>query len=264
MKDHANSSKREYIKVNSELTLKLAKTALKAGVRTFIYASSVKVMGEGAPKMEPLTEEAPFSPENSYAMSKMEAEKELAKLFGKQTDSRVVIFRLPMVYGPGNKGNMLALLKMASRGIPLPLGALKAKRSMIYIGNLCDAIRKVIEDDKKSRPSVQTYFINDGDDISSRELYAMISREYSGKDGLFYLQPSIIRFIGIVGSMLEKGTGLKLQVNREVVSKLINEYRFSAAAFCQDYDWSPPHTVHDGIKATVEWHRNNSGIGGPA
>lgn len=255
MRDNVTDPLMEYTRINHDLSLKLADSALKAGVKKFVYASTVKVMGEGRRNMAPLTEEAPFIPECPYAISKMEAEKGLRMLFIQQKSSKLVILRLPMVYGPGNKGNMLSLLKMASRGIPLPLGAVKAKRSMVYIGNLCDAIKKVIEDEDTSRPSVQTFFITDRKDISSRELYSLLSREYCRGKGTFYAPTTILRLGGLAGSIIEKAVGITMPLNKDVVSRLMDEYRFSSEAFCRDYGWTPPYSPEEGIKDTVDWYK---------
>lgn len=133
MKENATNPLDKYREANRDFTLKLASMTLEAGVRNFVYASTVKVVGEGGQTTEPLTEDTPFASEDPYGVSKMEAEKGLFELFSKQTNARCTIFRLPMVYGPGNKVNMLTLLKVAKMGVPLPLGAASGKRSMAYV-----------------------------------------------------------------------------------------------------------------------------------
>lgn len=258
MKDSAREPLLEHRKINRDFTLKLASLAIRAGVSKFIFASTVKVMGEGKSIMNPLTEDDPLCPEDPYGVSKMEAEKGLSELFKKQSSSKAIIFRIPMVYGPGNKGNMLTLLKMASKKAPLPLGAIKnARRSMVYVGNLRSAIKSVIDDNDASRPSLQTYFVTDGHDLTSGELYSMISNEFSGKEGVFYLPLAILRMGGMFGSFIEKITGASLPLSKRVVSRLLDEYKFSSNAFRRDYNWTPPYTQETGIKETVEWFRNS-------
>ena len=126
-------------------------------------------------------------PDDHYGVSKWEAEKNLVKLFSEQNRSQCIIFRLPMIYGPKNKGNMLHLLRAASLRLPLPLGKAIGKRSMAYIRNVCDAMGKVIQDKKKGRSRVQTFFINDGYDLTSGELYELIFQVFWKKRGLISL-----------------------------------------------------------------------------
>jgi nucleoside-diphosphate-sugar epimerase len=288
MNDQSGNPLVEYRNVNRDLTLNLAQASLKAGVKKFVFISSVKVVGDGRQKRgsrqwilgsiqqdkkkerlktgnrrnkempKVFTENEECKPDDPYGISKWEAEQELTRLFSTQSDAQCIILRLPMVYGPGNKGNMLTFLKAASKGIPLPIKAARAKRSMIYVKNVCDAILKILQNEASCRPSVQTYFINDGQDITSGELYSIISQAYNGQKGVFLMPEGLFRLGGITGSWLEKIFDKKLLLNKELVSRLFDEYRFSSESFCRDYDWKPPHTLEQGIKDTVSWHKSLS------
>lgn len=254
-KESSSSRIDEFRKINTDLTLAIAKAALRIKINKFIFLSSLSVFGRftgGYIK----DNQTPYA-DDPYGISKLEAEKRLIELFSNQTHSQCIIFRLPMVYGPGNKGNMLPLLRAASKGIPLPLASAKGKRSTIFIKNVCDAILKVLKDDSPSRPSVQTYFLNDGHDLTSGELYSLISKAYSGNKGVFYFPEALLRFGGVLGSGFESIFGKQFPLNKTVVSRLFDEYRFSSEAFCRDYDWGPPYTTEQGIKETAKWYKKS-------
>lgn len=232
----------QYRKTNRDLTIELARVSLAIPVKKFIFVSTVKAVGH---------------PNDPYGVSKAEAERGLLALFSRQSTTQCIILRLPLVYGPDNKGNMLSLLHAASRGIPLPIGSATGKRSMIYVKNTCDAIIRVIKDDRTDRPTERTYIINDTIDLTSAELYSMIYRAFRGKKGVFPFPESLFRWGGNIGSMLERLFGLNLPLDQDVVSRLFDEYCFSSTPFCQDYQWQPPYTPEQGIHETVEWCRNN-------
>ncbi len=238
--------------INRDLTIKLARASLKEGVKKFIFISTVKVMGDTASNVH----QDLAQPDDPYGISKWEAEEELRKMFEAQSDAQCIILRLPMVYGPGNKGNMLTLLKAASKNKRLPLGATKGKRSMIYIENVCDAILKIISDETSGRPVVQTYAINDGVDMTSGELYSLIYRTFHNNDGIYSVPESLLRFCGSIGSLLWKLSGKKLPVNNGVISRLFDEYRFSSELFSREYNWSAPFTPEEGIRRTVNWYKS--------
>ncbi|MBF0236062.1 MAG: NAD-dependent epimerase/dehydratase family protein [SAR324 cluster bacterium] len=255
MKDFSFNPLQEFHQANCGLTLDLAKNGLEAGIKKFLFLSSVKIMGENPIQQTIYTEQDIPFPDDPYGISKWEAEQGLLELFTQQSNAQCIILRLPMVYGPGNKGNMLPLLKAVSRGIPLPFGSTKGKRSMIYVKNVCDAILTILQDSTPNRPPVQTYFINDNNDLTSGELYSLISQAYTGKKGVFSLPEILFRFGGEVGSRFEKLFGKRVPINNEIVSRLFDPYRFSCEKFCKDYDWTPPYTPEEGIRETVRWYQ---------
>lgn len=273
MEEMATDYIQEYRQINRDLTLKLARNSVKMGLKKFIFISSVKVMGEGWKKQKErlitktrkdlkrskvFIESDECRPDDPYSISKWEAEQGLVEVFSGQSNIQCIILRLPMVYGPGNKGNMLPLLKCASKGIPLPIGSAKGKRSMIYVKNLCDAILKILQDNRSKRPPLQTYFINDDYDLTSCELYSMMSQAYKGKNGIFYMPEFLLRLAGIIGSGIEKSFKKKIPLNEKVVSRLFDEFRFSSKAFCRDYNWSPPYNPKQGIQETVDWFKDEN------
>jgi nucleoside-diphosphate-sugar epimerase len=249
---------KEYGRVNRDLTLDLAKKCIAAGVEKFVFTSSVSIFGrffKGV--IDPMREP---DPDDHYGVSKWEAEQNLVKLFSEQGRSQCIIFRLPMIYGPKNKGNMLYLLKAASLRIPLPLGLTIGKRSMAYIRNVCDAMGAVIQDKKKERPKVQTFFINDGQDLTSGELYELIFQVYWSKRGLIPVPTLWLKYLGDLGSTLERIFSARIFINKKVIARLLNESRFSSKLFSQEYDWTAPYQPKQGIAETVEWYRRQRKI----
>ncbi len=256
MRETSSDPLTAYRILNCDLTIKLAEAGLKAGLKKFIFISSVKAMEGYGRKSETGTDEiSNLEIQDPYGRSKWEAEQRLVELFSKQSETQCIILRLPMVYGPGNKGNMLPLLKSASKGISLPLAAAKGKRSIVYVKNVCDAIVRVLQDDQLNRPSIQIYCLTDTNDLTSGELYSLISQSYSGKSQIFWLPEKLFRWSGQIGSILENTFKAQLPINQRVISRLFDEYRFSSQQFCQDYDWHPPYTSEQGILETVQWYK---------
>lgn len=240
----------DYKKSNYDLTLRLAEEALSKKIKKFIFLSSVKVFGEDAGAFD--IESKP-NPIDLYGKSKLDAEIGLQELFSRQSQTRCIIIRLPMVYGQGNKGNMELLLKSAKKKIPLPLAFAKGKRSMIFVGNVCSAITNILMDQKIDRPVVQKYFITDGLDLTSGELYSLIYQTMHKKKGLTPLPEVLLRLGGNLGSIIGSLFHTSLPINNGVISRLFDEYRFSSLAFCRDYQWMPVSTPKEGIQATVDW-----------
>jgi nucleoside-diphosphate-sugar epimerase len=240
---------REYREVNRDLTLQLANEALKRNIKKFIFVSSVKAMGE-MPGNFILSD--PAVPTEPYGISKLEAEKGLVDLFSNQRYSQCIILRIPMVYGPGNKGNMMQMLRMAEKHIPLPLGSVQGKRSLIFVGNLYDAILKILQDKALTRNSLQTFFLTDGKNITSGELYNYIFQVLHGRNGVFPFPEALLQLGGKIGTRLGRLLNRQLPFNTNTISKLLTEYTFSPDAFCCDYNWTPPFSIKEGLKITTK------------
>jgi nucleoside-diphosphate-sugar epimerase len=238
-------------KVNRDLTMEIALHAVKKEIKKFIFISTVKVVGE---KPGHYDISSPCCPSDPYGISKLEAESGLRKIFSSQSKSTCVILRLPMVYGPGNKGNMLSLLSMSKKKIPLPLASVKSKRSMISVMNVCDAILTVINDTIQQRATVQTYFLNDGKDMTSAELYSAIFREMNNRRGVFPIHGGFFQFIRKTAAVLNQIIEKKVTSIPDIVSRLFDEYRFSSLEFKEDYSWTPPVSIEQGIRETVDWY----------
>lgn len=222
-------------KVNAEGTSLLARMAADAGVKRFIFLSTVKVNGEETENHQ-FTERDTPNPHDDYSTSKWEAEQALHNI-SDATGLEIVILRLPLVYGQGVKANFLRLLDMVNKNIPLPLSMVNNKRSMIYIGNLIDAIIRCI-----THPDAagETFLVSDGQDVSTPELIRMIAKAMGKKARLFPCPVPLLKMIGKVAgksSEIERLTG-SLQIDSAKIRKTLN--------------WTPPFTIEEGIMETVK------------
>lgn len=166
MSEQALDPLEEFRRVNVEGTLQLAKQAAQCGVRRFIFISSIKVNGEATALNKPYRAEDAPSPQDPYGISKYEAEQQLLALAA-QSSMEVVIVRPVLVYGPGVKANFRSMMSVLSKGVPLPLGAIHNKRSMVALDNLVDLIMMCAE---HPRAANQVFLASDGEDLSSTEL----------------------------------------------------------------------------------------------
>ena len=137
MEDGVSNPLAEYRRINVDLTMNLANQAASVGVRRFVFLSSIKVNGENTKFGQPFTAEDVPHPEDSYGISKLEAEQALLEL-SRVTAMEVVIIRPPLVYGPGVKANFEAMMRLLCRSLPLPLAGLTNRRSLVSINNLVD------------------------------------------------------------------------------------------------------------------------------
>jgi nucleoside-diphosphate-sugar epimerase len=226
-----------YRKINVAGTDNLARQAVAAGVRRFVFLSTVKVNGEES--WGPLTETDTPAPVDSYGISKMEAERKLHRIAA-ATKLAVVILRAPLVYGPGVKANFLKLLQTVERGTPLPFAGVKNQRSLIYLENLVDAIVACI---RHPNASGQTYLVSDGDDVSTPELIRMIAASLHKPPRIFAV-PGLCLYIA--GRLAGKGP---------TMDRLIGSLTVDTSKIRADLGWAPPFTLAKGIEETVAWFR---------
>ena len=158
MKDSVADPLAEYRKVNLDGTLNLARQSAAAGVKRFIFVSSIKVNGEQTSPGQPFQPENETKPFDPYGISKWEAEQGLQQIAA-ETGMEVVIIRPPLIYGPGVKGNFANLIKLVRKGLPLPLGAIHNRRSMIALDNLVDLIITCIDHPNAAN---QVFLASDG------------------------------------------------------------------------------------------------------
>ncbi|MFP5516281.1 MAG: UDP-glucose 4-epimerase family protein, partial [Alphaproteobacteria bacterium] len=170
MRDTASDPLAEFRRVNTAGTIRLAEQAAAAGVKRIVFLSSIKAMvDESRPApLDAATVPAPHSP---YGVSKLEAERALAEIAAR-TGMEVAVIRPPLVYGPGAAGNMRALVKLVATGLPLPLGGIRNRRSLIYVGNLADAVVTVLEHPDAAG---QTFLVQDGEPLSTADLVRAIA-----------------------------------------------------------------------------------------
>jgi len=237
MTDHAADPLCEFRQVNTTWTERLARAAAAAGVRRFLYLSSIKVNGEQS--MMPFTEEDHPNPQDPYGISKWEAERALATV-SSQTDLEIVIIRSPLVYGPDVGGNFLRLLNVLYKGIPLPLATVENHRSLIYRENLVDAIVRCVQE---TSAAGQTYLVSDGDDLSTPELIRRLAKAMGLTARLWPLPLSMLRSLGhIVG-------------RQAVVDRLLGSLQVNSSKIRRELGWHPPFPVDQGLAETAAWFR---------
>ena len=225
-----------YRTVNVEGTRRLAEQAAAAGARRLVFLSSVKVNGERTAG-RPFTEGDTPHPEDAYGTTKWEAEQALQAI-ERETGLQVVILRPPLVYGPGVKGNFLRLMKLVARGWPLPLASVRNRRSMVYVGNLVDAVLACIRS-----PAVadQTYLVSDGTDVSTPELVRALAKALGVAPRLFPFPPSLLM---LGASFLGKG---------EEAARMLGSLQVDSSRIRREFGWQPPYTMQEGLAATARW-----------
>lgn len=235
MKDKAANPLEEFRKVNREGTLNLARQAANAGVKRFIFISTVKVNGETTPKTQKFSAMDPPNPSDPYAISKYEAEQGL-QLIAAKTGMEVVIIRPPLVYGSGVKGNFHRMLFWLQKGIILPLGAISNKRSLVSLGNLISLIETCIVHPKAAN---QIFLVSDGEDLSTTELLKRIGQALN-KPACLLPIPPILLFWGAV--VLGKKT---------VFNRLCGSLQVDMDRTKELLDWKPQLTVDQGLAEMV-------------
>lgn len=236
MRDEVNDPLAEYRKVNVEGTLNLARQAVAAGVRRFVFLSSIKVNGEATAVGSPFQADDVPAPEDAYGVSKLEAEQGLM-LLAAESGMEIVTIRPPLVYGPGVKGNFASMIKLVDKGIPLPLGAIHNERSLVGVDNLVDLIIRCIDHPAAAN---QVFLAGDGEDLSTTELLRGVGRAM-GKPA---------RLIPVPAGMLQLGA--TLLGKKAMAQRLLGSLQVDISKTCELLDWKPPYTVEEGLKRCFE------------
>jgi len=229
-----------YRRVNVEGTRNLAKQVAAAGVRRMVFLSSIKVNGESTAS-RPFTEDDTPHPEDAYGRTKCEAEQAL-RAIERESSLEVVILRSPLVYGPGVKGNFLRLLELVARGWPLPLASVHNQRSMVYVGNLADAILACI---REPSAAGQTYLVSDGSDISTPDLVSSIARALGVPQRLFPFPPSFLKL------------GATVIGKRDEARRLLGSLQIDSSRIRRELGWQPPYKMEQGLAETARWFLNS-------
>lgn len=235
MNDNTVDPLAEYRKVNVDGSLNVARHALEAGVKRFLFVSSIKVNGEHTPPGRPFTEEAAPAPEDPYGISKYEAERELQALCA-ETDMELVIIRPPLVYGPGVKGNFASMIRLMEKGLPLPLGAVRNKRSLVALDNLVDLIVTCVDSPAAAN---QVFLAADGQDISTTELLRNVANAM-GKPARLLPVPSGLLMLG--ASLFGK---------KAVAKRLLGSLQVDISKARELLGWQPPVSVEEGLARAV-------------
>ncbi|UXY14472.1 SDR family oxidoreductase [Chitiniphilus purpureus] len=236
MQDTAADPLQAFRQANVEGTLHLARQAAAAGVRRFVFISSIKVNGEGTLPGRAYTADDTPAPVDAYGLSKLEAEQGLLARAG-QGGMEVVIIRPPLVYGPGVKANFLQMMRWLHRRVPLPLGAIGNRRSLVGMDNLCDLIRVCM-----THPAAggQVFLASDGCDLSTTALLRQLG-EALGRPARLWPVPA--HLLEIAAACVGR---------RAVARRLLGSLQVDIAKTRQLLDWHPPVTVEHGLAMTAE------------
>jgi nucleoside-diphosphate-sugar epimerase len=227
---------RLFRETNVEGTRQLALSAIRCGVKRFIYLSSIKVNGDA-------TTDAPFTPHDAprpgdpYGVSKYEAERVLLAL-AKESRLEVSIIRPPLVYGPGVRANFLQLLSLVRAGIPMPFGAVRNARSLVSVWNLCDLIKHLID---APLGTSRVFMVSDGEDVSSADLIRRIAHAMHRPARLLPVPKSLLNLLGVLARRSAQ------------VSRLVGSLQVDISETKSALGWEPALTLDEGIRRTVEW-----------
>jgi nucleoside-diphosphate-sugar epimerase len=236
MADTATDPLTEFRRVNVEGTLNLARQAIAAGVRRFVFISSIKVNGESTPLGQAFAADDVADPQDPYGISKHEAEVGLRRLAA-ESGMEVVIIRPPLVYGPGVKANFQNMMRWLKRGVPLPLGAIYNKRSLIALDNLVDLIITCLDHPAAAN---QVFLAGDGEDISTPELLRRL--------GFALGKPA--RLLPVPVSLLMAGAALVGR--RDIVKRLCESLQVDISKARNVLGWNPPISVDEGFRRTAK------------
>lgn len=236
MNDTAVDRLAEFRKVNVDGTLNLARQAASAGVKRFIFMSSVKVNGEYTEVAKPFNEELLANPQDAYGISKHEAEQGLFEI-AQQTGMEVVIIRPPLVYGAGVKANFASMMRVVKRGIPLPLGAIHNKRSFVYVGNLVSLILRCIDHPAAEN---QVFLVSDGHDLSTTELLQGCAVALGVKAMLLPVPQKLIE------------VGAAILGKQDIAQRLCSNLQIDITKTRTLLGWAPPFSVEQSLKATAD------------
>ena len=242
MKDVALDPLEEYRNANTLATIHLAGEAAKAGVKRFIFLSSIKVNGEETISGQSYSEDSIPAPIDPYGVSKWEAELGLEKVCA-QTGMEFVIIRPPLVYGPGVKANFQKLMGLVAKGLPLPLGALNNQRSMLALDNLVSFIAEVVTNPLAAN---QYFLLSDGKDVSTTQLLKLLAKGMGKSIWLLPIPVSILRTAAQVFGVTAAADRLlgSLQIDSSKARKLLH--------------WQPPLSVEEGIAIAAKAYLKNS------
>ncbi len=240
MKESSGNPLQEFRRVNVEGTMSLARAAAEAGVRRFIFASTIKVNGDTT-SGEAFNMDMPPAPQDAYAISKWEAEEALRSVAA-ESGLEVVIVRPPLVYGPGVQGNFLRLMRLVDRALPLPWPKAENRRSMIGAENLADFLVRCVD---HPQAAGQSFLVKDSEDISTRELITRLAR----------LLGRPARFVPVPESLIRLAA--RLTMKKEAADRVLDSLVIDSDCAQQLLKWVPSVTLDEGLAATARWYRES-------
>jgi len=235
MDDDSADPLAEFRKVNVEGTLNLARQAADAGVRRFVFISSIKVNGETTTGKRPFLPDDTYQTTDPYGLSKLEAEQSLFNL-AQATGIEVVVIRPPLIYGPNVKANFRKLIETVDKGVPLPLGAVHNQRSLVALDNLVDFICLCTTHPKAAG---EVFLISDGEDVSTTELLQKVAKALGKPSRLIPVPVSLMTFAA------------KLIGKADVAERLFGSLQVDSNKARELLGWQPVVTMDKQLKKTV-------------
>jgi nucleoside-diphosphate-sugar epimerase len=236
MNEKAQDPLIEFRRINVDGTMRLARQAAEAGVRRFVFVSSIKVNGESTERDYPFRSDAVPRPDEPYGVSKAEAEEGLRRI-ASESGMEVTIIRPPLVYGPGVKANFLTMMTWLARGIPLPLGAIRNSRSFVGIDNLVDLIVTCVDHPAAAN---ETFLVSDGEDLSTTALLHRMGAAL-GKPACLVPVPHQLLAMGA------KALG-----KPALALRLCGSLQVDISHTRETLGWNPPFGVDEELKRTAE------------
>ncbi len=241
LNDPATDPAAEFMRVNAQSTANLAQQAIAAGVKQFVFVSTIGAVASVSESV--LTEASMCQPDTPYGRSKLAAEQALIEI-ATGTGMSWTIFRPTLVYGPGNPGNMERLIKLIKLGLPLPFAGIDNHRSLLFVGNLVDAIATSL-----AHPAAQgrTFTIGDEPSLSTPALVKSIARSLNLKCSLFAIPTDWFRWVGKLGDLLQRLRHRPLPVNSRLVNSLVGSLAVDNQYLETTLDWKPPFSMAQGL-----------------
>ena len=238
MHDDAADPLAAFRATNVDGALRLARAGRRHSVRRIVFLSSIKAVAELDPG-RPLHEDDPPLPQDAYGLSKLEAEVALRQ-FGDESGLDVIVVRPPLVYGPGVRANFLSLMRAIAKGMPLPLGAVDARRSLVYVGNLADAIVHCATDPQAASAC---FHVADDESYTVAELARSLGIHLHKPARLLPVPPAWLRLAGRITGRLEQ------------VERLTGNLRVDNGRIREVLGWRPSWSLEQGLKQTADWYR---------
>ena len=236
---NSKEANNNYESINVCATERIAKEAAKLNIKKLIFLSTVKVYGEKTLPNQPFNNKTKFSPKDSYSKSKCRAEDVLRDV-SKKYGLKIVIIRIPLVYGPLVGANFLNFIKLVNLNIPLPFGKIQNRRSIIFVGNLADFIRKCIVSKKALN---KTFVVSDYNPVSTNDLARLIAKGLNKNIIIFKLPIKILKLFGLITN------------NTQKINRLIESLEVDPRETFNCINWVPPYSTQQGVNITVNWFK---------
>ncbi len=236
MAEQTSDARQAYWHSNVDATVRLAESAIRCGVKRFIFLSTIKVNGENTTNIKPFSADNIAAPLGDYAQSKWQAEQDLEKLSA-SSGMGIVIIRPPLVYGPGVQANFMRLVNLASSGLPFPFLGINNRRDMVSVYNLCDLIALCIEHDNAAG---NTFLVSDGAAYSTADIILAVRLVLGLPKRLFYLPQGSLRW------------PLKLLGKADLADRLFGSLEIDISDTIEILDWSPQYTLEQTLREMLD------------